>query len=177
MAAGRPSVLTDKQWAEARAMRLAGRTYREIGAHFNVSHTTIVEGIASQVKTITDVANQYVQAETALNGLPPYIQVDTRSAIDRLRVMQYHLAAAAELGAQTAHRLSAIANSQVDFIDERAPQDSMETLSTVAALIKTANMASEPARDLIKAAKGALDDSSKDGANETRIVVINSPDA
>lgn len=57
------------------------------------------------------------------------------------------------MGAATAHRLSAIANSQVAKVDDADPSKSMDMLRDVAVLTKMANEASTIGLNLLSANK------------------------
>lgn len=57
------------------------------------------------------------------------------------------------MGAATAHRLSAIANSQVAKVDDADPSKSMDMLRDVAVLTKMANDASTIGLNLLSANK------------------------
>ena len=67
--------------------------------------------------------------------------------------MSDNLASAAMHGAATAHRLSALANSQVAKIDDADPLKAPETLKGVMVLTRLANESAEIAINLIAANK------------------------
>ena len=78
-----------------------------------------------------------------------------------------HLAGAAKYGSATAHRLSGIANAQVDRIDDANPMNeaSIETLKGVSALTRLANDSSQIGLNLLNANKDRIkriDDAAED---------------
>ena len=89
----------------------------------------------------------------ALRSLPVAQQLAAINLADELKAISTHMAGAAKYGAMTAHRLSGIANAQVDLIDDAEPLKSIETLKGIAALTKTANEASDIALNLLSANK------------------------
>ena len=88
-------------------------------------------------------------------------QAQAISLAEKLRNISNSLAHAAENGAATAHRLSAIANLQVQKIDEEEPMNSQEQLQAISALTKIANDAASLGLGLVNANKGAAPESEK----------------
>ena len=138
---GRPSKLTDKQWAEIQKRLLAGEKAADLAREFKVSKTRISERFSERNGTVKAVANQLVAAEVALRQLPVTEQIAALTLADELKAISKHLAGAAKYGAATAHRLSGIAHAKVQEIDDAAPMDdtSREALRDVAVLTKLAN--------------------------------------
>ena len=163
----RTSKLNEKQWAEIAKLIESGETYRSVGARFGIAESAIRKRLGAQraqdleIKTL---ATQLVTAEQNIRALPISAQVSAHGFAENLRAASLHLAGAAKFGAATAHRLNAIANSQVQKLDDVDPMsdDGMETLRNIAVLSKTAIDASYIPVNLIKSSKEALDADSRD---------------
>lgn len=152
---GRPSKLTEKQWSEIQKRLLTGESYGSLSKAYGVSKAAIQRRFAGRVETVKAVANQLVAAEQALHKLPISDQLVTLTLADELRAISTHLAAAAKFGAATSHRLSGIAHSKVQEIDDAAPLDdeSREALRDVAVLTKMANESAQIPMNLLAANK------------------------
>jgi hypothetical protein len=154
---GRPSSLTDKQWDEIGKRLLTGReSARSLAREFGTSETSLRRKFPAQRKDVKTVANQIVAADAAFRALPVSSQIDTLTLVDELKAISMHLASAAKYGAATAHRLAAIANGQVDKVDDANPLESQETMQGISALTKMANEASVIPMGLLSATKGAI---------------------
>lgn len=153
---GRPSKLTDEQWAEAKKRALAGEKPADLAREFGVSRATMSAGISKQVENIKAVAAQVVQAERSLAAMPISEQLLTVSLAAKLRAISDNLASAAQLGAQTAHRLNALANSEVAKIDDAEPLKSGESLKGVMVLTRLANESASIALNLMAANKDTV---------------------
>jgi hypothetical protein len=147
---GRKSKLTNKQWAEIEKRSLQGEGISDLAREFGVDRAAISRRVSQQNKTINRVANQIVDTDRALKSLPISQQIATISLADDLRAITENLASAAKYGAMTAHRLSGIANAQVDKIDDVDPLLSKETLTGIAILTKVANDSSMIGMNLLK---------------------------
>lgn len=155
---GRPSKLTEKQWAEIERRHLAGESIRALAKAFKVAESTIRDrGISAQATEIKDVARQIVTVQERLASLPVSAQVSAHALADELRAISGHLASAAKYGSMTAHRLSIIAHGQTDKIDETASLDAnAEALKSVMAMTKGANDAASIGLNLLAANKGTV---------------------
>lgn len=149
----RPSKLTEKQWAEIERRLLAGDKPASLAKEFGIDRAAITRRFSQQVRNVKEVANQIVSTDMALRALPVAQQLAAINLADELKAISTHMAGAAKYGAMTAHRLSGIANAQVDLIDDAEPLKSIETLKGIAALTKTANEASDIALNLLNANK------------------------
>lgn len=168
---GRPSKLTDKQWAEILSRVVRGENVRALSREFGVSDTAIHKAVGLQSLQVKTVAKQMVDADGALKSLPISLQPVAISLADEYKATMVHLASSAKLGAMTSHRLASIANRQTDLIDEAAPlEENLATLKSVAAFTATANEAAKTGLSLIAASKGR-EPSPEDGgaANVRRI--------
>ena len=152
---GRPSKLTDAQWEEIKGRVTKGEKPADLAREYKVSKAAVSNRVSKRIETIKTVANQMVSAEQALRSLPVSEQLITISLADDLRSISTHLAGAAKYGAATAHRLSGIANAEVQKIDDADPlsAQSVESLKGVSALTRLANEASVIGRDLLAANK------------------------
>lgn len=148
---GRPSKLTEKQWAEISKRLLAGEKGRALAREFGVSETAIRGRLSSQTKEIKTVANQVFAAESAFKALPVTSQIAVRNFADDLHAMNMHMAGAGKFNSATAHRLAGIANGQVDKIDSVNPMESQEVLQGIAAMLKLSNEAAVIPIGLMKA--------------------------
>lgn len=154
----RRSNFTDEQWADIGRRMLEGESARALAREFDTSESTIRSRFArkgARSKTVQQVAGMIVEAGNALDALPPDAQVSVINLAAKLRSISESLACAAELGAKTAHRLHALANSQVDKVDDAEPMSSQEALKGVAVLTKMANDAASTPLNLLAANKDA----------------------
>lgn len=146
----RKSKLTEQQWDEVLSRHLAGESIRSLAREYGLTENAIRKKISAQAEKIKSVANQIVTAEKAVSDLPISAQIKVRTLAERIRAINCHLAGAAEYGAATAHRMSQIANTLTEQIDEKDPESSINKIRTVAALSDTANRASSIAVSLAK---------------------------
>jgi hypothetical protein len=142
---GRPSKLTEKQWAEVGKRLRSGEKGRKLAEEFKVSEAAIRARFSAVNAEIKTVANQLLSAEAALKALPVSAQIAVIDLADELRAISSHLASAAKYGAASAHRLAGIAHAKVKEIDDAAApltSESLELLRGVAVLTKIANESS-----------------------------------
>lgn len=150
----RPSKLSPEQWAEIEQRLAAGEGVRDLAREFGVSPAAISKrGVSKQSKQVQAVAKQLASAQTALAALPVPQQYIAVSLSQQLRNMSASLASAGELGAATAHRLHALANTEVSKVDDAEPMASIEKLRNVGVLTKLANDSSHIALNLLAANK------------------------
>ena len=88
-----------------------------------------------------------------MQALPISAQISARSYADRLRSLMDHTLDAATYGAATSHRLHAIANGELQKVDDANPMASMDSLRTVGALTELANKAGAMGLTILTAAK------------------------
>jgi len=149
----RPSKLTEKQWEEIRRRLLNGEKAADLSREFKVSKATISNRVSKRADAVKTVANQIVATNQALAELTISEQLQAVSLSARLMAISDNLASAAHYGAQTAHRLNALANSEVQKVDDAQPLASVESLKGVAALTKLANDSASIALNLLSANK------------------------
>lgn len=160
---GRPSKLTPMQWSEIERRAAEGESASALAKEFNVGRSTISDRVSVISDRMRETAQKVADAQTALAAFPVAQQYKVLSIADRLRNISGNLAGAAEYGAATSHRLAAIANAQVQQIDDANPMDSQEALQAISALTKMSNDASVLGMNLINASKakaGAVPDQS-----------------
>lgn len=154
----RPSKLTPEQWVEVER-RLPTEGASALAREFGISEAGIRkkfgsnQTIGSKSSKVREVAHKLADAQTALAELPVRQQYIAVSLAEKLRNISDNLASAAQYGAQTAHRLSALANSEVAKVDDAEPLASVENLKGVAALTKLANESATIALNLLSANK------------------------
>jgi hypothetical protein len=152
---GRPSKLSDAQWAEVARRLLAGEKPAALAREFRVSPSTISERFSERIGKVKTVASQIVTAERGLRELPVSDQLLAVSLADDLRAISTHMAGGAKFSAATFHRLSGMANGKVQEVDDAAPLDdtSRKALQDVAVLQKLANDAASVPLNLLAANK------------------------
>jgi len=149
----RPSKLSPQQWDEVKRRHAAGEGVRSLAREFGVDESTVRAKVSPQTPQVRAVAHQLAQAQTALAALPVAQQYTAVSLAEKFRNISGSLAGAAELGAATAHRLHALANSEVAKVDDAEPMASLESLRNVGVLTKLANDSSHIALNLLAANK------------------------
>lgn len=174
---GRPSKLTEKQWAEVERRLLEGESRRAIAREFGVSESTIRERLSAQVEEIKTVAHQIVATERALTAMPISAQVSAQNLAAKLRSISDNLASAADYGARTAHRLNALANSEVAKVDDADPLSSLEALKGVSVLTRLANDAASAGFNLLAANKEIVKGLNQDEPEAPVRIVIQVEDA
>lgn len=176
---GRPSKLTEKQWAEIQQRLLKGEKAADLAREYGVSKTRISERFSERIGTVKSVANQIVSAEAALRALPVTEQVQALNLADELRAISTHLAGAAKYSAATSHRLSGIAHAKAQEIDDAAPldDDSREALKDVAVLTKIANDAAVIPTALLSANKEAVKELNQAARPQPKRIVVEVVDA
>ena len=168
----RPSKLTPEQWKEVERRVLDGESIRSLAKEFGVSEGAIRQRVSTQTTHVRNVAEKLAEAQTALAELPIRQQYIAVSLADKLRNISTSLASAAELGAATAHRLQALANSEVAKIDDADPLVSIESLKGVAVLTKLANESAATGLNLLSANKDAVQKLNDPGEQVPTIKVI-----
>ena len=124
-----------------------------MAAEYKISDMAIRKRISSHTKPIKAIANQLATAEIALERLPISSQCKVRSLVDTLKGISFHISNAAEYSAKTSHRLSRIANAQVEKIDETNPLGNIDVIKEIAAITDVSNKAASIALNLMAANK------------------------
>lgn len=153
----RPSKLSEKQWAEVERRHLSGETISDLAREYKLSKANISRKVAKRNATTKTVARSLAEAELSLQKLDISQQRLVRTLADDLKSISSHLSGAASLGAMTAHRLSMIANEQVEQIDSTANLAANEgSLKSVLAMTRGANDAAQIGLSLLAANKDNL---------------------
>lgn len=152
---GRKSKLTPEQWAELERRHIEGESLRSLSRAFAISVASIRER-TSKAEQIKAVAHQIVETERAVSALPISAQITAHNLAAKLRAISDNLASAAHYGAATAHRLNALANTEVAKIDDADPLKSGESLKGVMVLTRLANDSASIALNLLAANKEAV---------------------
>ncbi|WAC75352.1 helix-turn-helix domain-containing protein [Roseateles sp. SL47] len=160
----RPSKLTERQWEEIRRRILEGERPTDLAREFKVSKATISNRVSKRADAVKVVANQIVATNAALSELSISEQIQAVSLAARLRAISDNLASAAHYGAATAHRLQALANSEVAKIDDADPLKSGEALKGIMVLGKLANESASIALNLVAANKDAIKKAEEEAA-------------
>lgn len=155
-----PSKLTTTQWEEVQR-RLPTEGASALGREFGISEAAIRQKFGSRTKigsqnsNIRKTAKMLADAHIALDELPPRQRHIAVGLAEQLRNMSQSLAMAGELGAKTAHRLHALANTEVNKVDDANPlnDESITALKSVGVLTKLANESSQIAVNLLSANK------------------------
>lgn len=158
---GRPSKLTPAQWGDIQRRLLAGETARSLGREFGVSEGAIRkrygahQNLSAQSTQVRSAAEKLADAQVALQALTPAQRPVAIDLADKLRSISSSYASAAELGARTAHRLHALANAEVNKVDDADPlsEESLSAMKGVSLLTRLGNDALVPASNLLAANK------------------------
>jgi hypothetical protein len=132
-----------------------GESRRAMAVEYGISEASIRgrEEKTGKTADVQKVARMMVETESAYKSLPISAQISARNLADKLKSISHSLASAADLGAKTAHRLHALANSEVEKVDDAEPMSSLESLKGVSALTKLANDSASIALNLLSANK------------------------
>jgi len=166
----RPSKLTPAQWAEIERRAAEGEGIRALAREFGISEGTIRLRVSTQTTQVRNVARKLADAQAELSSLPVRQQYAAVSLAEKLRNISGSLASAAELGAATAHRLHALANSEVAKVDDAEPMASLESLRNVGVLTKLANDSSHIALNLLASNKDRVKAADDEEAAKARAV-------
>jgi transposase-like protein len=152
----RPSKLSPEQWQEIERRLSAGEGASALAREYGVNPSQITRRVSQVSQKVQIVAQNLAKAQTELAALPVPQQYAAVSLAEKLRAISTSLANAAELGAKTAHRLHALANSEVEKVDDADPLKSMEALKGVSVLTKLANDSSAIAVNLLNANRDSV---------------------
>jgi predicted DNA-binding protein YlxM (UPF0122 family) len=168
---GRKSSLTDKQWLEIERRHVVdGESINALAAEFGVNESSIRRKIKpnkaespNRQNPLQALAKEKVRVDEEskriteqIAELPYAKQAIVADLARKLTNTSSHLASAAEISAASAHRLSMLANQQLEKVDDVSPLKSAAELQAVALLQKMANSSSEIGLNLLRANKDAL---------------------
>jgi hypothetical protein len=149
----RPSKLSPEQWIEVERRYQAGDTASSLAREFRIDEAAIRRKFRRETPIVRKAAEKLAEAQDTVAALPAYLQPVAIDLASKLRNISASLASAAEHGAATAHRLSAIANAQAQKIDSSDPMNSQEQLQAISALTKISNDAASMGLGLISSSK------------------------
>ena len=155
--AGRPSKLSPAQWGAIRDRLAQGESVASLAKEYGISRSCISDTLSKSVTAIKDAAKQLVSADETLKALPISDRVSAINLAERLKSISNNLASAADFGARTAHKLSAIAHTQTEALDDYNPMVKPEELKSIAILTDMANNAGRMGVELLKANKETVD--------------------
>jgi transposase-like protein len=173
---GRKSSLTPEQWAEIERRHLVdGVSINALAAEFGVNESSIRRKIKpgkaaspGGKSPLHVLAEEKVRAEAEakrvtaqIAQLPQTQQLIVSDLARKLVNVSQHIGSAAEISAASAHRLSMLANQQLEKVDDVNPLSSAAELKTFEALQSMANGASQIPMNLLKANKDTIDDQNK----------------
>lgn len=154
---GRPSKLTDSQWAEVIRRVSMGESQADLCKEFGVSKAAVSKRVSKPADErklrVETVANQLLAAETSLKALPVGEQADALRLKDHLRGVSLGLAAAASNGAKVAALFSAIAVTEAQKVDDAEPMSTADRVKSCLMLTAAANEAAKTGLTLLAANK------------------------
>lgn len=168
---GRKSVLTPEQWLEIERRHVVdGESINSLAAEYKVNESSLrrrlkprVEGKSSSPEQLKQLATNKARSDAEQEAIRqqiaalPYAKQEIVADLARkLRNISEHLASAAELGAASAHRLSLLANQQLQLVDDVDPLKSMKALQGVATLSRLANITGELGMNLLRVNKDTM---------------------
>jgi hypothetical protein len=152
---GRPSKLSDRQWAEIGRRLAAGEGVRALAKEFRVSHGTISERFSDRVPRLRELATTLATTEAEVERLPVSEQATVRTLADQIRGISESLVKVAALGGKTGEILAGHANRKAARLgDDPDPEE----LKMVVGLTEGANRAVVPAVALINSGKEKAED-------------------
>jgi transposase-like protein len=173
---GRKSSLSAEQWIEVERRHLVdGVSINALATEFGVNESSIRRRIKpsraesptrknplhalAEEKVRVDAESKRISEQIA--DLPYANQLIVSDLARKLTNISEHIGSAAEISAASAHRLSMLANQQLELVDDVNPLKSMVQLQAMALLQKMANSSSEIPMNLLRANKDAIEDMNK----------------
>lgn len=154
---GRKPSLTPYQITDLARRLAGGETLSGLSRETGIPVSTLHRVVGSQTAHVKGVAMEVAAVSRKVSALPDYEQALVMDLAGELRVTSDNLAAAGRLGAQTAHRLMALANEQAAKLDDIDPVgEDGNNLKAVIALIRTANDAAQTGLNLMKVGTESL---------------------
>jgi hypothetical protein len=168
---GRKSALTVEQWLEIERRHVVdGESINALAAEFGINESSIRRKIKPNKaeppngqngrNPLQAIAKEKVRVDAESKRIAeqiaelPYAKQQIVSDLARkLTSISEHLGSAAEYSAASAHRLSFMANQQLEKVDEVEPLKNVAELQAVALLQKLANTSSEIGLNLLRANK------------------------
>lgn len=170
---GRKSSLTPEQWVEVERRHLVnGDSINALAAEFGVNESSVRRRIKpnrgaspSRKNPLHELAEEKVRVDAEskrvseqIANLPYANQLIVSDLARKLTNISEHIGSAAEISAASAHRLSLLANQQLELVDDVNPLRNTVQLQAAALLQKMANGASEIPLNLLRANKDAIEE-------------------
>lgn len=173
---GRKSSLTAEQWIEIERRHLVdGVSINALAVEFGVNESSVRRRIKpgkaaspgsknplhalAEGKARVEAESKRISEQIA--ELPYAKQLIVSDMARKLLNISEHIGSAAEVSAASAHRLSILANQQLDLVDDVDPLKSALQLQSALLLQKMANGASEIPLNLLRANKDMIEDMNK----------------
>lgn len=178
---GRKSSLTAEQWIEVERRHLVdGVSINALAAEYGVNESSIrrrlkpgsaaatgrkspLQALAEE-KVRVDAESKRVTDQIA--QLPYANQMIVSDLARKLTNISEHIGSAAEISAASAHRLSMLANQQLQLVDDVNPLTTTVQMQTFALLQKLANGASEIPMNLLRANKETIESMNRDTSQD-----------
>lgn len=155
---GRPSKLSDKQWAEVMRLHANGEKAASLAKKYKVSPTQISRRVSQVSQELQNVAALVAQAETTFDALPVSHQSCVRSLADQIKGLAVGVTAVAATSAETGRILALHANQKArDLGPDLNPDD----VRLVVGLQEGANRAISSGLDILRANKEVNKDAGK----------------
>lgn len=178
---GRKSSLSAEQWIEVERRHLVdGVSINALATEFGVNESSIRRRIKpsqaqspgrknplhalAEEKVRVDAESKRISEQIA--DLPYANQLIVSDLARKLANISQHIGSAAEISAASAHRLSILANQQLELVDDVNPLNTALQLKTFEALQKMANGASEIPMNLLRANKEMIGEMNKAGSGD-----------
>lgn len=153
----RRSSIDPKRLAELAQRHTKGESLSAISRDTGIPLTTLHRALTEKTAHVKSIARDVSVVSRKISALPDYEQALVLDLAGELRITSDNLAAAGRLGAQTAHRLMALANEQAAKLDDCDPVgENGDNLKAVIALIRTANDAAQTGLNLMKVGTESL---------------------
>lgn len=169
---GRKSAFTPEQWAIIERRHIVdGVTIYALAKEYGVNESSIRRKIGAKINAeesvkdeLRDLAARKARLDAdsekigrEIEALPVVRQMIVNDLARKLNSVSNHVASSAEYMAATSHRLSGIANSLMDKVDDVEPEKSVEVLQKAAVLIRLSNDAAHIPLNLLKANQSTID--------------------
>ena len=181
---GRKSSLTPEQWIEVERRHLVdGTSINALATEYGVNESSIRRRIKpskaespgrknplhalAEEKVRVDAESKRVSEQIA--ELPYANQLIVSDLARKLTNISEHLGSAAEISAASAHRLSIMANQQLEKVDDVDPLLTVAQLKTFKVLQDMSNCASEIPLNLLRANKDTIEDLKKRDSDQASL--------
>lgn len=152
---GRPSKLSEKQWAEVERRLLEGETPASLAKEYGIDRAALTRKFSQQLRNVKNLAKQIVTVESALRELPVAQQVQVINLAEQLKQMSGHIASAGNDLAIVGKMFAKAAKDATSKIMFQALDDDGETVNPqrlsacteeIAAVMKSALVANESSK-------------------------------